>query len=88
MAKKLKFGLSQVNESAPLWLQRMLGVLLIFGAAKVYLIGGIPGIDDTTKDLAYGWFDYAMNAAQVAAAVVMIFTGEEKSKPDTDTPLK
>lgn len=73
--KKLKFGLSQVNESAPKWVQNGTAIVALLIMAKHYLIGGIPNIDPELKELANGWFDYVMNTVQLAFAIVLIFGG-------------
>lgn len=86
---KLKFGLGQVRQHAPLWMQNLLAILAIIMGAQHLLIDNIPGITEEMKEAANGWFEYGIDAVQAVLAMVIIFLGKDRrNKPDTDNLLK
>lgn len=78
---KLKFGLAQAIHRAPAWLTNLTAILVILAQAKSHIIGGIPGIDESVKDIAYGWFDWVLDIAQVGSAMACVFIGRKKENP-------
>ena len=84
--KQLKFGLSQVRHSAPVWLQNGTAALALLIAAKPFLIAGIPGITTEVLQHVNAWADYVINTTQVLFALALILSGKKPEKFDTDNP--
>ncbi|MEZ5016977.1 MAG: hypothetical protein R2800_07980 [Flavipsychrobacter sp.] len=87
MNKRLRFGLSQVKNSAPKWVINTTSIVALLIAAKHYLIDELPGISVATKQLLMGWFEYGLNTAQVILALGVIFLGQEEQYHDTTRDL-
>lgn len=86
MKRKLKFGLSQVNEYAPKWLINATSLLALVITAKHQILNGLPLLPDNTKLIVTVWVDYLLDIIQVLLAVAVIFSGEHNQKnTDDDT---
>lgn len=78
MKTKLKFGLSQVNNHAPKWVINTTSIIALLLAAKHYLIDGLPGVSNATKQLVMAWLEYGLNLSQILLALAVIFIGQEQ----------
>lgn len=87
MKRKLKFGLSAAKESAPLWMQHTLSVLVILFLSKGFIINEMPIDNVTVKETVGSWISYGLGLTEVTLAIVMVFVAPQKDKPDTDKPM-
>lgn len=76
MKNNLRFGLQQVNNTAPGWIINTTAFVALLLVAKKYLVTDLPGISDVGRHLLSEWFDYILNVIQLILALAVIFTGE------------
>lgn len=73
----MKNLLKNINRSSPLWLQQATGVLLLIVSAKIFLINGIPGVEDEVKQFAGEWFDYVTSVTGLGFSIAGMLTGKK-----------
>ena len=78
MKTGLKFGLSQVATHAPRWLVHTASLVGLLTVAVHYLIDGLPVGRNEIKQQVILWVNYLLDVVQVALAIAVIFTGEQK----------
>lgn len=79
MKAQLRFGLSQINKHAPLWLVNATSIVALLLVAKPLLVTNLPITSELLKKELTDWTDYLLGLIQVLLAIGVILFGEQKA---------